>query len=65
MVHVFAIPVLLVLYALAYGALTGRVRLSACCSVADPSKDLRMRAAFADSEHITGDATPTDERQGN
>lgn len=65
MAYVFAIPVLLVLYALAYGALTGRVRLSACCSVADPSKDLRMRAAFADSENTNGDATPTGERLRN
>ena len=31
--------------ALVVGALTGRVRVTSCCS-SDPSQDLRMRAAF-------------------
>jgi hypothetical protein len=50
MAYVFAVPVLLFLVALAYGGLTGRVRLSSCCAVADPARDLRMRAAFEDDE---------------
>lgn len=29
------------------GALTGRVKVKSCCAVADPRKDLRMRAAFS------------------
>jgi hypothetical protein len=49
MAYVFAVPVLLFLVALAYGGLTGRVRLSSCCAV-DPARDLRMRAAFEDDE---------------
>jgi hypothetical protein len=52
MAYVFGVPVLLFLVALAYGGLTRRVRLSSCCGVADPARDLRMRAAF---EH---DGTP-------
>ena len=28
------------------GAVSGRVRMSACCAVADPSRDLRMRGAY-------------------
>ena len=44
MAYAFSIPVLLVLGGLVYGALTGRVRISPCCPVADP----RMREAFAD-----------------
>ena len=28
------------------GAMTGRITMSACCTVADPSRDLRMRDAF-------------------
>jgi len=28
------------------GALTRRIEVSACCSLADPVRDLRMRAAF-------------------
>ena len=31
------------------GALTGRVRMSACCAVADPRRDLRMRDAYETS----------------
>ena len=34
------------LLALAVGALSGRVRLTSCCATSDPSRDLRMRAAF-------------------
>jgi hypothetical protein len=64
MAYIFAIPVLLICCALVYGGLTGRVRMSSCCSVADPSKDLRMRELSPNSEHANGDA-PTDERQGN
>jgi hypothetical protein len=48
MAYVFGVPVLLFLVALAYGGLTRRVRLSSCCGVADPARDLRMRAAFED-----------------
>ena len=41
---VVAVFVVLLLVA----AVTGRLRVSACCAVADPAKDLRMRAAFDD-----------------
>ena len=34
------------LVALVVGALTGRVQLRSCCATSDPSRDLRMRAAF-------------------
>jgi hypothetical protein len=50
MAYVFGVPALLFLVTLVYGGLTGRVRLSSCCAVADPAKDLRMRAAFEDDE---------------
>jgi hypothetical protein len=42
--------VLLFLVALVYGGLTGRVRMTSCCAVADPARDLRMRAAFEDDD---------------
>jgi hypothetical protein len=32
------------------GAITGRLRLGSCCAVADPARDLRMRAAFEDDD---------------
>lgn len=52
MEYVVGIPVLVFLLVLAYGGITGRVRLSSCCAVADPRRDLRMRAAFEDvDEH--------------
>lgn len=46
MAYVFGIPSVLFLVVLVYGGLTGRVRLTSCCAVADPRRDLRMRAAF-------------------
>ena len=46
MAYVFGIPCVLFLVVLVYGGLTGRVRLTSCCAVADPRRDLRMRAAF-------------------
>ena len=42
---IFALGVL----ALAYGAITGRVRAQkACCAPADPARDLRMTNALAE-----------------
>lgn len=32
-------------------AVTGRLVLRSCCTIADPSRDLRMRAAFDDEPH--------------
>lgn len=48
MVYVLAGVVVLALIALVVGAWSGRVKMTNCCSIADPSKDLRMRAAFED-----------------
>ena len=48
MEYVFGIPALVFLVLLVYGGLTGRVRLSSCCAVADPRRDLRMQGAFDD-----------------
>jgi hypothetical protein len=45
MQYVFGVPVALFLVALVYGGLTGRVRLTSCCALADPARDLRMRGA--------------------
>ena len=50
MQYVFGVPAVVFLVVLVYGGLTGRVRLSSCCAVADPRKDLRMRGAFEDAE---------------
>lgn len=52
MAHLVAIPVALFLITVVVGGLTGRVRTSACCSDADPSRDLRMRAAFEAPERL-------------
>lgn len=60
MIYLFAIPVLLFLIALVYGALRGRIRASPCCSAADPSKDLRMRGAFPDAPESDADAASPD-----
>ena len=58
MAYVFGIPALVLLVVLVYGGLTGRVRLTSCCSVADPRKDLRMRAAFEDDDDPAAPETP-------
>jgi hypothetical protein len=50
MAYVFGIPALVFLVLLVFGGLTGRLRLTSCCAVADPRKDLRMRAAFEDED---------------
>ncbi|WP_158220404.1 hypothetical protein [Kineosporia sp. A_224] len=43
--YVVGIPFLVLVVALAWGALTGRVRAQGCCAAADPARDLRMRDA--------------------
>lgn len=50
MAYVIGIPGLVFLVALVYGGLTGRVTMTSCCSIADPRRDLRMRAAFEDAD---------------
>lgn len=52
MIYVLAALPLLFLALLVWGAVTGRVKVSSCCAAADPSKDLRMRAAFEDPDRI-------------
>ena len=50
MTWVLAALVALFLAALVTASVRGRVRLRSCCA-ADPSRDLRMRAAFEDDSH--------------
>ena len=50
MAYLFGIPTLVFVVVLVYGGITGRITMSSCCAVADPAKDLRMRAAFQDAE---------------
>jgi hypothetical protein len=50
MAYVFGVPTVLFLVVLVYGGITGRIRLTSCCAVADPRRDLRMRAAFEEDE---------------
>jgi hypothetical protein len=45
---VFGGAVLAFLVLAVYGGLTGRVKGRACCSIADPRQDARMRGAFED-----------------
>jgi hypothetical protein len=33
---------------LVVGGITGRIKVSSCCGIADPRNDLRMRGAFDD-----------------
>ncbi len=47
MVMVLGVLVVLFLAVLLIGAVTGRVKVSSCCVVADPQCDARMRDAFA------------------
>jgi hypothetical protein len=55
MTWVFALPVLGFLVFLVVGAITGHVKLTSCCSIADPRRDSRMRDAFLeDATEPTG-----------
>lgn len=58
MKFVFGVPVALFLITLVIGGLTGRVRLTSCCTVADPRKDLRMASAFQE-EALQAEARAT------
>ena len=55
--YLVAAAVLTFLVALVAAALTGRVELRSCCSPADASQYLRMRAAFTEEP-----ATPAEPR---
>jgi hypothetical protein len=46
MPYVLGVLAVLFLGFLVIGAVSGRVKMSACCTVADASRDLRMRDAF-------------------
>ncbi len=58
MQYVLGSLVLTFLVTLTALAVTGRLVLRSCCTIADPSRDLRMRAAFDDEPHHTGDGLP-------
>jgi hypothetical protein len=62
MEYVFGGLALLTLVATVFGARTGRIRVSSCCS--DPEHDLRMRAAFEPDDSTTSKrATNGDSRR--
>jgi hypothetical protein len=48
------VPVVTFVVLLAVGALTGRVKVRSCCSMAASADDLRMRAADVSNEPSTG-----------
>ena len=48
MVYVLGGVVAVFLALVVIGAVTGRVEVRSCCTVADPRRDARMRAAFED-----------------
>lgn len=49
MAYVVGVMAAVFLIVLLWAVATGRVRIRSCCAVADPAKDLRMRAAFDDN----------------
>lgn len=53
MVQVLGAIVVAFLVFLVVGGITGRVKIKSCCAVADPRRDARMRAAFADDPDVT------------
>lgn len=48
MIYLLGGVVVLFILVCVVGAVTGRVELRSCCTVADPRRDARMRAAFED-----------------
>lgn len=61
MVVALGVAVALFTAVLLVGAVTGRVKVRSCCAVADPRRDLRMRAAFTDV--ITGSECSTSRKE--
>ena len=57
MVIVLGVLVVVFLAALLIGAVTGRVKITSCCAVADPRCDARMRGAF-DPVAVPSDTSP-------
>ena len=51
MAYVVGVMAAVFVIVLLWAVVTGRVRIGSCCAVADPAKDLRMRAAFDDDQH--------------
>lgn len=43
---VFAVPVVVFVVFLVVGSITGKVKMTSCCGIADPRCDARMREAF-------------------
>ena len=62
MTWVLAVPVLGFLAFLVLGSITGRVKLTSCCSIADPRCDARMRDAFLDGTDADQASAPLDGR---
>jgi len=62
---VFGVPAVVFLVLLVYGGLTGRVRLTSCCAVADPRRDLRMRGAFEDDQLSYGGPETAERQSGS
>jgi hypothetical protein len=53
MVVVLGVIVTVFAALLVLGAVTGRVKLTSCCSVADPRRDLWMRDAYIDRTDVS------------
>lgn len=62
MVYVLGGFAALLLLALVVGALTRRIDLTSCCSIADPRQDARMRAAFEEDSTALRLARVPDDR---
>lgn len=50
MAYIIGAVFLAVVALLVFASRTGRMQAHSCCVVADPRRDLRMRAAFTDDE---------------
>jgi hypothetical protein len=50
---VFGLAAAAFLAVVIYGGLTGRIKGQGCCSIPDPRRDARMRAAFDDDDAVS------------
>jgi hypothetical protein len=53
MEYVVGVAAVVFLALVVYGGLTGRIRGRGCCSIPDPRRDARMRAAFEDERSVS------------
>jgi hypothetical protein len=52
MAWVFAVPIVVFVFFLVVGSITGQVKMKSCCGIADPRCDARLRFRLCDRQPV-------------